>query len=532
MKILGITTGHDASYCVLENGKPIVHEEYERFSRIKEGDTNIFDFVADRVVDYEEIKYVAHWPCNNLGWNKTFKGDKLTSYQEMKDRVGNLGGDYIQVGHHQSHAANAFFSSNLEDSLILTFDAGGWDYSVYDKNFVGVDGLMPTSFTVWRGNDNKIIPVEITHIENFSIGLVWHDMLKPVFGLSSGSPIGNQAGTVMAMAAIGKTDKYYKLIDFGDEFRGYSRHLESLTNEQDLFDVARALQTKTENTIRGIIEKHKTDTDKNLCIAGGVALNCVTMGKILDWFPEFENVYVPPVPYDSGLAIGAAQFMYHQVFNKPRVKWKDNFTPYLGVTYSKKDVQKSLDEFSKKINWVSCDDAGVLELLDKQNIVSVFGGGSESGRRALGNRSILADPRSADMKEIINNKVKHRQWYRPFAPSILREEVKNWFVHNIDSPYMNFVLEFKEEVVDKVPAVVHLDKTGRLQTVTEQDNKWFYNFIKQWYNISGVPILLNTSFNDREPIVETPSHAIDCFLRTNIDYLYFFDYGILVGKNE
>ena len=166
-----------------------------------------------------------------------------------------------------------------------------------------------------------------------------------------------------------------------------------------------------------------------------------------------------------------------------------------------------------------------------KKIISVFGGGSESGRRALGNRSILADPRSPDTKDIINEKVKHRQWFRPFAPSVLRDDVDEWFEIDVDSPYMTTVIKFKEDKRDKVPAVVHFDGSARLQTVTEDDNEWYYNFIKKFKEKTGVPIVLNTSFNDREPIVETPAHAIDCFLRTNIDYLYFRDYGILVSKN-
>ena len=177
------------------------------------------------------------------------------------------------------------------------------------------------------------------------------------------------------------------------------------------------------------------------------------------------------------------------------------------------------------------NDDYVIDLLSKDdNVISVFGGGSESGRRALGNRSILADPRSPDMKDIINEKVKHRQWFRPFAPSIIAEDVKDWFERDVESPYMTTVIKFKDKVRDKVPAVVHFDGSARLQTVTENDNKWYYNFIKKFKDKVGVPILLNTSFNDREPIVETPAHAIDCFLRTNIDYLYFREFGILVKK--
>ena len=134
------------------------------------------------------------------------------------------------------------------------------------------------------------------------------------------------------------------------------------------------------------------------------------------------------------------------------------------------------------------------------------------------------------MKDNINERVKHRQWYRPFAPSILREEVKNWFNRDVDSPYMSFCLNFKEDMKDKVPAVLHFDGTARLQTVSEKDNKWYHGFISKWFKKSGVPIVLNTSFNDREPIVENPEHAINCYMGTNIDYLYFFDFGILVRK--
>jgi carbamoyltransferase len=181
------------------------------------------------------------------------------------------------------------------------------------------------------------------------------------------------------------------------------------------------------------------------------------------------------------------------------------------------------------INKKATDDQ-VIQLLCNQKIVCVFGGGSESGRRALGNRSILADPRDEKMKDIINDKVKHREWFRPFAPSILREDVKDWFEKDIDSPYMSFVIPFKKEVRNKVPAVVHFDGTGRLQTVTKKDNPWYYNFLKKFKEKTGVPILLNTSFNNQEPIVETPEHALNCFMNTKIDYLYFRDFKILINK--
>ena len=198
----------------------------------------------------------------------------------------------------------------------------------------------------------------------------------------------------------------------------------------------------------------------------------------------------------------------------------------------KKDVLDVIKENDSKIDFRDIEDENVVDLLMEQNIISVFGGGSESGRRALGNRSILCDPRSPNMKDKINEKVKHRQWFRPFAPSILRESVGDWFEKDVDSPYMTTVIKWKDEVKDKVPAVVHLNGTARLQTVTKNDNEWYYNFIKKFEDKTGVPIVLNTSFNDREPIVETPEHAINCFLGTNIDYLYFYEAGILVNKKR
>jgi carbamoyltransferase len=304
-------------------------------------------------------------------------------------------------------------------------------------------------------------------------------------------------------------------------------------DEQTKFDLAAGLQFATEVLLRQLIEKifELRPGYSNLCLSGGVALNSVAVGKIMSWFPDkIKGVYVTPTPHDGGLTIGSAQYVWHQVLDNPRIKWKDSCPAYLGVKYDENCIKKSVSNISEKINVTNVDDDFVVDLLDKQNIIAVFGGGSESGRRALGNRSILADPRSKDMKDMINEKVKHRQWFRPFAPSILREEVKNWFTEDISSPYMSFVLNFKDSVKDKVPAVVHLDGTARLQTVTKNDNGWYYSFIKKWHEKTSVPIVLNTSFNDREPICETPEHALNCFLGTDIDYLYFYECGILISK--
>jgi len=247
---------------------------------------------------------------------------------------------------------------------------------------------------------------------------------------------------------------------------------------------------------------------------------------------SLDSVFVPPVPYDAGLTIGACQYHWHSVLGNLR---KDNLfiSPYLGELYSNKDIEESLIGCDDKLiikRDVSIDEC--VDLLVDNKIVSIFQGRSESGRRALGNRSILASPINKDMKDMINKKVKHRQWYRPFAPSVLEEHGEEWFEDFFPAPYMSFVFKFKEDKLGKAPAVEHLNKTARIQTVSKSTNENYYNLIKKFYDKTGVPMVLNTSFNDREPIVENPSDAIKCFLSTDIDYLYFADAMVLVSKGR
>ena len=308
---------------------------------------------------------------------------------------------------------------------------------------------------------------------------------------------------------------------------------EANESEQNKFDIAAALQKETEMVCKRLFKKYIDKyKPKNICLSGGVSLNCVMVGKMFDWYDDV-NIFCDPIPYDAGLTLGGCRYVWHHILDNPKIPNDvfQNRTPYLGRVYSRGEVESALEINKEKVLVVETDDDAVVELLCKDdNVISVYGGGSESGRRALGNRSILADPRSKNMKEIINDKVKHRQWFRPFAPSILREEVGNWFKHDADSPYMSVALPFKEGKSEIVPAVTHNDDTARLQSVDKNDNEWYHSFISKFYEKTNVPIVLNTSFNDREPIVETPEHAINCFLRTNIDYLYFRDYSLLIKK--
>tara|TARA_R100000458_G_C8272289_1_gene247107 strand:+ start:374 stop:2116 length:1743 start_codon:yes stop_codon:yes gene_type:complete len=576
MKILGIHNGHDAAFSIVENGVPKLHIELERYTRVKEGrEANVWGWLLENGFKVDDIDYFI---CQDrIGFNqainrpenkdlyipnleKQANDPKLKPYLHYEDKC------MITIGHHTAHAANAFYSSNLDEAIIITIDGGGFEV----KSQHHPSGRS-TGRTAFRGIGNKIEPLYMGYGEPWAskwsgiteevdgretvgfepqhkwvhdtpesiyIGQIWSHYTRDVFGLSAGPPHGHQAGTVMALAALGEPKYYDAMLPHPMYFKGYAQEIVKQLGDKGKYDIAASLQKWTEHHIfdfiNQVIEFEKQNTDgkhiKNLCLSGGVVLNSVMTGKLFDTL-GFENIYVCPVPYDAGLCIGSSQYLYHHILDNDRIKWKDNSPTYLGELYGKDVIEKDLNKFDKKIVTQHVTDDDVIDLLDKQNIISVFGGGSESGRRALGNRSILADPRSPKMKDMINEKVKHRQWFRPFAPSILREEVKNWFHKDIDSPYMSFVIPFKdEETMNKVPAVSHFDGTARLQTVTKNDNEWYYNFLSKWFKKSDVPILLNTSFNDREPIVETPEHAINCYLGTDIDYLYFRDVGILVGK--
>ena len=544
MKIAGLWAGHDCSFCVLEDGMPLVHAEYERYNREKSPPGDAAEFMFDRYEDVDDITHFASvYPTKKL--------KEYESYEKIQAQAEKLGGDVSFYSHHHAHAANAFYSSNFEKSIVITLDGGGVESS---------EGAE-TAATVWVGNDTKMDRLQTFHPSQLNIGGVWTRITRYVFKLQNGWPLGGQEGTIMAMAAFGDPMKYYEdflrmltkdIIQAGfkpptqpkgayvegkDPIHPYLNRWATIADrsEQDKFDLAAGLQKATEEVIFSIVQQclDQLPDYNHLCLSGGVTLNSVCMGKILDKFDDrLDGVYIPPVPYDGGLAIGAAQILWHETLGNPRVKWEHNFTPYLGETWSKEHIDKTIEMFESDL---TVEDASVDDLISKLmdgKIVSVFNGSSESGRRALGNRSILVDPRRPEMKDTINEKVKHRVWFRPFAPSILWEDVPEWFDRTQESPYMQYVLRFKEDKCDLVPAVVHKDGTARLQTVREEDNEWYYNFLTKWKEASGVPIILNTSFNDREPICENAEHAIRCFLGTQIDHLYFPEHNIILTRSK
>lgn len=532
MKIGAFWSGHDCSFCVLEDGRPKIHVEYERLIREKEP-------AGDSVSIYEQ-----HYKLDDLDYialcHPISKIQQHESWQRLQEKFK----DKIHIfSHHQAHAAHGFYTSPFKDATIITVDGGGIESSS------GIE----TATTVWSGNENRITRIATVPINEMNIGGVWTRVTRYVFGLQSGWPRGHQAGTVMAMAALGNPDKFRN--DFyvmltkdvslaamkpSNQPRGANVGTDpkhpylnkwaelAASSEQTKYDIAAGLQAATEDIffefIKDLFDRNPK-LSKNIVISGGVALNSVMIGKLSS--SNLVNFcYVPPVPYDGGLVLGAAQLLHHEILGNERVfqKW----SPHLGFEYGVDDIEKVISQKSVIVS--KCTDDDVINLLNEQNIVAVYGGRSESGRRALGNRSIFADPRSPTMKQTVNDKVKHRQWFRPFAPSILVEHVNEWFETSHSSLYMTHVSKFRHDKKALVPAVVHFDDTGRLQTVDRDVYPWFHNFLTKWYLKTEVPVILNTSFNDSEPICETPEHAINCFMKTNIDYLYFRDAGLLVSK--
>jgi carbamoyltransferase len=263
---------------------------------------------------------------------------------------------------------------------------------------------------------------------------------------------------------------------------------------------------------------------KNLCIGGGVALNGVSNYKILKESP-FENIHIPPSPGDAGSAVGAAQYLYHIYHKNSKNSFQNNTqlireNIYVGPSFSNDEIVEFLN--LKNISFESLNDIALLkktaQLIADGNIVGWYQGKMEWGPRALGNRSILADPSREDMKDILNAKIKHRESFRPFAPSILEEYVSEYFEINIPSPYMLMVAQVKKP--KEIPAVTHVDGTGRLQTVSKESNELYYNLINEFYKITGVPVIINTSMNVMgEPIVNTPEQAHNMILKTDMDYI-------------
>ena len=581
--ILGISAFyHDSAACILKNGKIVAAAQEERFTRIKHDPNypkNAINFVlnytnlklseVDQIVFFEKpfLKferlletYVAFAPKGFTSftkamplWIKEKLFQKNLLFNKLKEHDKNYNSDknIFFSDHHLSHAASAFFPSPFEDAVVLTAD--------------GVGEWATTTVAIGKNNDLEIKKeIHFPH----SLGLLYS-----AFTYYVGFKVNSGEYKLMGLAPYGNPiyeEKVKKLIDLKDDgtFRldqkyfNYATGL-TMTNKKfnNLFgqkprdpknekitqfhmDIASSIQKVTEEIMINLAKSIRQEYGiRNLCLAGGVALNCVANGKILNE-KIFDNIWIQPAAGDAGGSIGAALALWYlDGGNKRKINPNDDMNgSYLGPEFNQIQIEDELKsigaifetvEYEKLLNQTS-------EYLTNEKAIGWFQGRMEFGPRALGGRSILGDPRSEKMQKNLNLKVKYRESFRPFAPSILREDLSNWFDLNIDSAYMLLVAEINSEKkiqmtdeekqlfgIDKlnvkrseIPAVTHVDYSARIQTVTQKNNKPYYDLICKFKEKTGCPVIVNTSFNVRgEPIVNTPTDAFNCFMGTELDYL-------------
>jgi carbamoyltransferase len=586
--ILGISAFfHDSAATLIQDGDIIAAAQEERFSRKKHDPgfpTNAVNFVlkksklklnqVDHIVFFEKpfLKFErlleTHLAMAPFGFKQfslsmpIWLKEKLFQKKFIFDKLFELDQTFQDIKklqfseHHLSHAASAFYPSPFEEAIVLTLD--------------GVGEWATTTVSVGKGN-NLEIQKEL-HFPH-SLGLLYS-----AFTYYTGFKVNSGEYKVMGLAPYGKP-KFKdlilnELIDLKDDgsFRlnmKYFNYLTGLTMTNKKFsnlfghpvrnpkkdlltdfhmDIASSIQAVTEEVILRLVRKiAKEYKIKNLCLAGGVALNCVTNGKILKQ-KYFDNIWIQPASGDAGGSLGAALDYWFRKLKKPREKFKDRMKgAYLGPSYDNDFIEKKLKllravykkHSSSEISFI------VAKEIANNKIVGWFQGRMEFGPRALGGRSILADPRSEKIQKELNLKIKFRESFRPFAPSILREDLSNWFELDCDSPYMLLVSDVKKDKqikmsnqdeklfgIDKlnikrssIPAVTHVDYSARIQTVHKETNLKYYNLLKEFKRITDCPILVNTSFNVRgEPIVCSVEDAFNCFMGTDLDILAIEDF--------
>jgi carbamoyltransferase len=577
MNILGINAYHgNASAAIVCDGRLIAAVEEERFNRVKYA----AGFPAQAIryclreaglalADIDHVS-VPRNPYARLG-TKIFYALRMPSFARDRVKVlkkftgvrealaqtfdadpAKLAAQFHRIEHHQAHLASTFFVSPFEHAAVLS-----------------ADGLGDFASTMWASGDGGRLRVEGSIAFPHSLGLYYTAVTQylgflkfgdeyKVMGLAAyGEPeqlsmfreivrfdprsknnsfrlgldyfLHHRTGPEMSWAEADKTPTLGKL--FSDEMPrrlGLARQPEEPLQQRHR-NLASSLQARLEEVYLGMLKKLAESTgQKALCLAGGVAFNCVANGKIFEHTP-FEQVYVQPAAGDGGLAVGAAFYVWHQKLGKPRSFVMDH--AYWGPGFTNVEIRHAIGASSVTKTGYSVAELPEEELIRRAaaiiadgKILGWFQGRAEWGPRALGNRSIIADPRRPEMKEILNRRIKHRDIFRPFAPSILAEATGEWFARSHPSPFMSLAYPVRPEKRDKIPAPTHVDGTARLQTVTREANPRYWKLIRAFGDATCVPVVLNTSFNDNEPIVCRPEEALDCFLRTQMDALVLGDF--------
>jgi len=582
MNILGINAYHgNASAAVVCDGRLVAAVEEERFNRVKYAAgfpaAAIRYCLKEAGLKLAEIDHVAvpRNPYARLG-TKLFYALRMPSFARGRAKVlakftgvrealaasfdsdpKTIAAQFHRIEHHQAHLASAFFVSPFERAALLSADGlGDFASTMWGSGSGGrmdIDdaiafphslGLYYTAVTQYLGffkfgDEYKVMGLaaygEPEQLEAF------RDIVRfEANGNGNGFRLGldyfvhHRSGPEMSWAEADKTPTLGKL--FSEEM---SRRLGATRGpeeplEQRHRNLAASLQARLEEVYLGMLRKLATSTgQKSICLAGGVAFNCVANGKIFESTP-FEQVYVQPAAGDAGLAVGAAYYVWNQKLGKPRSFVMDH--AYWGPGFSAGEIRAAIESSGLAREGYCATKLATEDLTRRAaaiiadgKILGWFQGRAEWGPRALGNRSIVADPRRADMKEILNRRIKHREIFRPFAPSILAEATGEWFAQSHASPFMTLAYAVRPEKRALIPAPTHVDGTGRLQTVTREANPRYHTLISAFRDLTGVPVVLNTSFNDNEPIVCRPEEAIDCFLRTKMDALVLGDFLVTRG---
>jgi carbamoyltransferase len=551
LKILGISAlYHDSAAALLIDGELVAAAHEERFTRIRHDaalpkrateyclehasitpdDLDYVVFYDKPLVKFERIltTYLATFPRSLPSFTKSipvWMKQKLWIPSMIHKELG-YSGEVLFTEHHQSHAASAFLPSPFEEAAILTCD--------------GVGEWATTTQGVGRGNQVELInEVKFPH----SLGLLYS-----AFTYYLGFKVNSAEYKVMGAAPYGEP-KYAQtildeLVDLRDDgsfklnmkYFAYDYGLRMTNNrfaklfdhpvrdsesemEQFHWDMAASIQNVTETMVLHMVnDLHAKTGMKNLCMAGGVALNCVSNGRIIREGP-FEDLWVQPAAGDAGGALGAALFVHNTILGNPRATRMDHC--YWGPSFSDEEVREFLDSRGAPYRTVPRDEMireTAKHLDEEQAVIGWFQGRTEWGPRSLGARSILADPRNEENWKRVNLKIKFRESFRPFAPAVMADEASEWFDIDRESPYMLLVCQVREN--RNIPAVTHVDGSARLQTVTRESNAEFYDLLAEFDRRSGCPVLINTSFNVRgEPIVLSPEDAYLCFMRTNMDVL-------------
>jgi carbamoyltransferase len=589
MYILGISCYyHDAAAALIKDGKLVAAAEEERFTRIKH-DFNFPEHAINFCLDFaginsEDLDYSVFYekPFHKFerilmttlqnfpkSWNVfreamiTWLGDKLWVKSYLKDKLKIDDKNILFGEHHLSHAASAFYPSPFEEAAILTVDGvGEWTAATIgvgsgteielmkEMRFPHSLGLLYSAFTAFLGfkvnnGEYKVMgmapygePKFVDKIYNnllevASDGSFWVNMDYFSYHYSDQRTFSSKFEDLFGKPRDPEMNFFTSRTRYPSYFGEKPSNYEELCRMNEYYaDIAASIQQVTEEVLLKLVHSlHKETGKTNLCIAGGVGLNSRANGRILNETP-FENIFIQPAAGDGGGALGAAMHVYHGLLGKPRSFVLEH--AYWGKEYSKEEIRQFMESNNISFEYVPEDEKlldRVVNDLVEGKVVGWFQGRFEWGPRALGNRSILADPRSEEMKDLVNVKIKFREPFRPFAPVILEENTEDFFqgdglAQQFAARYMLFVLPFKESMGNKIQAVNHMG-TGRLQTIREEWNPRYYRIVKKFGEATGIPVLLNTSFNLRgEPIVNSPSDAYQTFRNSGIDVLVLENYLI------